>query len=104
MQAVKVTRARPAFAPHVSTAPKEADSGKSARGRRVKSEKAAQPAELTLETDAAKLEPTSVPADANACSGAVKPHTPAKVRSQLQRMLCDFLHSLGLHFCHYVLQ
>lgn len=80
VQAAKVTRARGALLPHASIAQKEADSAKAARGRRMKSEKAAQPAELTLETDAVKLEPSSVPADAATCSGAVKPHTPAKVR------------------------
>jgi len=67
---------------HASSTRKEAaDPVRAARGRKPsnKSETAQPQAELRLETDAAKLEPASAPAEPNLSGGAVKPDTPAKV-------------------------
>ena len=83
MQPAKVTRNFPALEAHGSSALKEADSGKAGRGRKAKADRVPQPTELKVEADAAKLDPTSVIADANLCGGAVKPHTPAKVQPKL---------------------
>ncbi|BDA45639.1 hypothetical protein COCOBI_07-4260 [Coccomyxa sp. Obi] len=78
VQPAKAVRSCPALEAHGSSALKETDSVKAGRGRKAKVDKAPQPAELKVEADAVKLDPTSVITDPNLCSGAVKPHTPAK--------------------------
>ncbi len=80
MQPAKMVRVCPALEAHGSSALKETDSVKAGRGRKAKADKVPQPAELKVEADAAKLDPISVTTDLNLCSGAVKPHTPAKVQ------------------------
>lgn len=80
--AAKPPKAGSAFVNHASSSRKEAaDPVRAARGRKAskKSETAQPQAELRLETDAAKLEPASAPAEPNLSGGAVKPDTPAKV-------------------------